>query len=717
MAAVTESDSRAGLAEPRAKSYALLLRLAEAQRGRWPLWLAPLLVAGVLVYFALPEEPPFWLGPMALTGCLGAWVLARGAWPAGPALLAAAALAAGFSAAQLRSAGAGTPILDGRLGPVLVQGRIVEIAPLPGQGGRVLLEDLAIGRMAPEEWPRRVRIRIAAGLDDLAPGDRITVLAQLLTPPPPAAPGSFDYQRQAWFEGIGAVGFAYGTVRTHEREPSEPSWSEAWAELRHAATRRILDALPGARGAIAAALMTGHQGAIPAEAIEAMRDSGLAHLLSISGLHIGLIAGILLFGLRAGFALVPWLALRISAKKVAAVAALAGTGAYVLLAGATVPTQRAFLMTAIVMLAVLMDRSALTMRLVAWAAAVVALTRPEAVLGASFQMSFAAVAALIAAHEGRAGRRSAGPTGATLRLGRILAGIAVTSLVAGAATAPFAAYHFHRLADYGVLANMAAVPITGFWVMPLALLAFILMPIGLESWALVPMGWGIEAILWVARWVADLPGAAVRVPAIPASALAAFVLGGLWMCLWRAGSRWLGLAGLPAAAVLMLLERPPDLLISADGAVVALRNESGELQTRDSRKGGIVLDTWLERNAQLERRGWPELSEGGGCDGEGCRAVLRRRSVAFTLTLAAAAEECGHADLVIAARFLGRGRCRGSVLIDRGALWRAGAHALWLNGEGVRIETVRAFRGERPWVAERDRPRDRRPSFVPWPDQ
>jgi competence protein ComEC len=303
------------------------------------------------------------------------------------------------------------------------------------------------------------------------------------------------------------------------------------------------------------------------------------------------------------------------------------------------------------------------------------------------------------------------------RLGRILVGIALTSLVAGAATAPFAAYHFHRLADYGVLANMAAVPITGFWVMPLALLAFVLMPIGLERWALVPMGWGIEAILAVARWVADLPGAAVRVPAIPPEALGAFVLGGLWMCLWRGGWRWLGLTGLPAAALLVLLDRPPDLLISADGAVAALRDEGGELRINDPQKGGIALEAWLERNAQPERRGWPELSEGGGCDGEGCRATLRGRRVAFTLTLAAAAEECGRADLVITPRFLRHGRCRGSVLIARAALWRAGAHALWLSGEGVRIETVREARGERPWVAERDRPRDHGPRVVPWFDQ
>jgi competence protein ComEC len=673
-------------------------------------------VSGILLYFALPAEPPGWLGPTVLAVCVAVWLWSRGVWPLAPALVAVAALASGFSAAQLRAAGTGTAILDGRLGPVPVQGRIVEIAPLPGAGGRVLLEELIIRRLDPKQTPRRVRIRIAGPLDGLKPGDRIAVVAELLAPPPPAAPGAFDYQRQAWFEGIGAVGFAYGAVREHVPGPPASGWSDFWAELRHEVTLRILAAMAEPEDAIAAALMTGHQGAIPNDVIEAMRDSGLAHLLSISGLHIGLIAAILLFGLRAGIALVPWLALRIPAKKVAAVAALAATAAYVLLAGATVPTQRAFLMTAIVMLAVLTDRSAFTMRLVAWAAAAVALLRPEAVLGASFQMSFAAVTALIAAHEGLASRLDA-PKGAAARIARTLAGIALTSLVAGAATAPFAVYHFHRLADYGVLANMIAVPITGFWVMPLAVLAFVLMPFGLEAWALAPMGWGIDAIVWVARRVAALPGAAIPVPAMPAAALALFVLGGLWLCLWRGHWRWLGLAALPVAALLATLHAPPDLLIASDGAVVAMRDDTGALRLSDSRKGGIAAETWLERNGQAARLAWPGPKEGGGCDAEGCRAELDGRRIVFALTPSAASEECGHADLLVSARFLKPGRCRGTLLIDRGALWRAGAHALWLSEEGVRIQTVRESRGERPWVADRTRSPSFLPEFLPWPRQ
>jgi competence protein ComEC len=181
--------------------------------------------------------------------------------------------------------------------------------------------------------------------------------------------------------------------------------------------------------------------------------------------------------------------------------------------------------------------------------------------------------------------------------------------------------------------------------------------------------------------------------------------------------RWLGLSALPAAVLLAVLHRPPDLLIAADGAVIAMRDSAGALRLSDARKGGIAAETWLERNGQEVRLAWPDLEEGGGCDREGCRAELRGRRIAYVLTLAAAAEECGHADLVISARFLRRGRCRGSLLVDRGALWRAGAHALWFTEEGIWVETVRAFRGERPWVADRARPPSYVPEFRAWPGQ
>ena len=261
------------------------------------------------------------------------------------------------------------------------------------------------------------------------------------------------------------------------------------AELRQSITDRILTQLPGETGAVAAALMTGYQTAVPEPVMAAMRDSGLAHLLSISGLHIGLVAGLLFVGLRRALALIPPLALAHPIKKWAAGAALIGAFGYLLLSGAPVPTQRAFLMTGLMLVAVLLDRRAISMRSVAWAACAILLITPEALVGASLQMSFAAVVALVAAYEGTRDYRMRQRIGSgpLRRAGLYVAGIALTSVVATLATAPYSVFHFNRLALYGVVANVLAVPLTGLWVMPWAVAAFLLMPFGLEGLVANPL--------------------------------------------------------------------------------------------------------------------------------------------------------------------------------------------------------------------------------------
>jgi competence protein ComEC len=470
-----------------------------------------------------------------------------------------------------------------------------------------------------------------------------------------------------------------------------------------------LDALPDARGALAAALMTGERGAIPESVIQAMRDSGLAHLLAISGLHMGLVAGLLFFALRALMALVPALALRQPIKKWAAAVAVCGAFAYLCLVGAPVPTQRAFLMVSIVLLAVILDRSALSLRLVAWAAFAVLLIAPESLLSASFQMSFAAVTALVAGYEalGARGRRAVAEHGPAARLALYLGGVALTSVIAIAATAPFAVYHFNRLAWYGLAANLVAVPLTGFWIMPWALLAFALLPFGLEALALTPMGWGLGAVIAVAETIAGLPGAVQPVRALPAAGLLLVVAGGLWLCLWWRPWRLAGpvliLAGLSGAA----LVTPPDLLASGDGRLLAVRGADGALWLSSVRRARFTAETWLRRAGLAEAEAWPRdatAAAGGAlsCDPLGCIYRAKGQVVALALDGRALDEDCRNATVLISLEPLSRRACPGPrVLIDRFDLWRGGSHALWLSPAGPRVETVAAARGRRPWVRRR----------------
>ena len=480
------------------------------------------------------------------------------------------------------------------------------------------------------------------------------------------------------------------------------------SQARHWVSARILAHTAPSAGPFATALLTGDRSSIDKKTLSAMRDSGLAHLLAISGLHVGLVAGFIFFTARGLLALIEPVALRMPIKKWAAGCALLGAAAYLLLSGMSVPTQRAFVMVGFVLLAIMLDRASLSMRLIAWAALLVLAIAPESMLGPSFQMSFAAATALIATYEAARGTfaRLAARGGLALRPLVYAAGVLLTSLVAGIATGPFAVYHFNRIADYGLLANLGAVPITGFWIMPWGLVALLLMPFGLEGIALAPMGWGIDAVVWIARQVAAQPGAVTLVPAMPGAALLAIAVGGLWLCLWRSRWRFLGIAVIGGGMVIAGLERRPDILVDGDAKVMAVRGEDGELWLSTRQRGRFVSNVWLRRDGQAETPTWPRDGEGEPaaglrCDTLGCIQRRGERTIAFVRDPRAFDEDCSRADLVVStvpAWHL----CPGpETVVDRFDLWRDGSHAIWLAPDGVRVESVAESRGKRPWVARR----------------
>ncbi len=399
---------------------------------------------------------------------------------------------------------------------------------------------------------------------------------------------------------------------------------------------------------------------------------------------------------------------------------MAGGFGYLLLVGATVPAQRAFVM--LVLLAVLLDRTAVSLRLVAWAAVVILAVAPSALLGASFQMSFAAVAALVASYEvaartgwfriGVGGPAPAGapdPGAAWIRRAALyLAGVLLTSVIAILATAPFAIYHFNRMAWFGLAANMIAVPLTGLWIMPLALAAFLLMPLGLDQVALVPMGWGISGVIAVAQEVASWPGAVSPVEAMPPAGLALVVAGGLWLCIWRRPWRLAGLVAVAAGLLTLAAVRPPDALVSGDGKLLGVRSDAGEVWVSSGRTARYTAETWARRAGVAAAQVWqtaapaaegPQADGQLRCDALGCLFRARGQLVALVADARALAEDCAVATVVIARMPVPRGACPGPrLVIDRFDLWRNGAYALWLSPEGVAALSSRELSGERPWV-------------------
>jgi competence protein ComEC len=674
----------------------LLAHLLE-ERERWFLWLPVALGLGIALYFSLPSEPPAALGPtLLLVVAATAWRVLRHGGPGTiPLWLGLGAVAAGLTAASLRTQLVAAPVLEKR-GAYIVEGRVLLVEDRV-RGDRLLLDQPLIESIEAAATPLRVRVSRRTAEPAVIAGDRVRMRAMLMPPSPPSAPHAFDFARQAFFEQIGAVGYALGDLERLGRA-SQWAWQLGLARLRQHIAGEIAAAVPGEAGAVANALLTGLRGAIPDHVWSDMQVAGIAHLLAISGLHLGLVAGTLFFAVRFALALSPPLALRLPTKKVAAVLALAGAFVYLLLTGMTVPTQRAFTMTALMLLAVMADRNPFSMRLVAWAALVVLVLQPESLLGASFQMSFAAVVALIAVYETGVGYRPDRAAGLDRRFALYVGGVMLTTVVASLATAPFAIYHFGRLPTYGVVGNLIAVPLTAFWIMPMGLLGLILLPVGLGGICFMLMGQGIELVLAVAATIAQWPGAALNPAQPPLAALIATVVGGLWLCLWRRPWRRLGLIGVALGVGLMLLGRSPDLLVDRRGQIVAVRLADGRLAISPWQRDGWITDGWLRGAGQAEAAPWPE--SGGDdlrCDPMGCIVARYDQRIALARRPEALEEDCALASLVISYPRIEH--CpNGTPLIGPAALWDAGGLALWIGRGGIETLTVREVRGQRPWV-------------------
>lgn len=696
-----------------------------------PLWIPVLVGLGIGLYFGWGTEPG-WRVPFALVGAapLAAWIARRGAgaeagegegegaWR-GLVLLAGIALALvgiGFAAAKIRAAIVDTPVLGGRLSVREISGRVAGLEFRAGNVLRLTLEEARVPGLSREEVPRRIRVTVRpgrAGVPEwLLPGSRVRLRAVLMPPPGPAAPGAHDFGRDLWFQGIGATGFGFAPLWREDRgeENGEGGLGPWLARLRLSLAERVSAPLPPVEGAIAAALTVGIRGSVPAATEAAWRDSGVAHILSISGLHVSLVAGLVFALIRGVLALVEPLALRHPIKKWAAGGALLAAFAYLLVSGGDTPTERSVLMAAIAMTGMMLDRPAISLRLVAWAALAILLTTPESLLNVGFQMSFAAVVALIAGFDALAPamRRLRGESpGLTRRAAFYLAGVAFSTLLASTATAPFGLHQFNRLVNYGLLTNLVAVPLTGVLVMPAAMAAFALMPFGLEEWPLRTMGWGIGLVDRLAHAVADLPGAVTNTGTFPLPSLLMMVAGGLWLALWRRRWRIWGIVPVVLALPLALFDRSPDLLVDGDARLVLLVHQGqawiwGGTRALDAR-------TWLRRNGLDGARPLPERAgepaPGLVCDEFGC--VWRPRGEAGPRVDLVRRREgleaaCARSNVLLSLEPMDGPCRRPQLVIDRFDLWRRGAHALFFDDDGaVEMAHVAGARGLRPWVPKR----------------
>ncbi len=562
---------------------------------------------------------------------------------------AGVAVVAGIAAAEMRLADVAAPILDAPYRGE-VAGRVILVDATVAGAPRLTLDRVAMEGVA--RLPATLRVSLRRGRAVPRVGDRVQVFAVLAAPRGPAEPGGFDFSRKAYFDRLGGVGYAIGDVRAVPVESGALPLRLRIDRLRGEIAASLRARIGGTEGAIAAALVVGDRSGIPAQARDALRDSGLAHLLAISGLHVGLLGALVYWVVRLALALPPQISERFAIRKVAAVCALVAVAFYLVMSGASVATQRAFVMAAVALLAIVFDRGAVTMRGLAVAAVLILLFRPESLFEAGFQMSFAAVAVLVAGYDATRDfwRERAQRGGIVTRLSSGVLATAMTSILAGVATAPFAAYHFNRLVIWGLPANLLATQLMGLWIMPCILLAAILSPFGLEGPVLTVLGIGIGFILGVAEWFGGMEGAVAGAVAASPLTLFCIVFGGLWVTIWRGRVRLAGIA--PVALGLFLWsEAPrPDLIIAGDAALIAGRGEDGRLWVSRSRAETYAAQTWLRRDGEARpdraaahaRREW-------SCTKRRCRGWTGEdRRIVFLREGDVRPGDCGKGTILIA---------------------------------------------------------------------
>ncbi len=685
----------------------------DLEEGRGFLWWPVAVAIGAAFYFAPASEPSLADLVLAGLGLLAALVLIIRHPLAAPFSAILIGLAcAGFLHAALVTRLASHPVFPFER-TITVRGHIVAVEDRGKGTARLLVRPAEMDPRPRSGLPPFVRVTTRGEVP--APGEAVTMLARLAPPMPPPLPGGYDFARVAWFSGVGASGFTYGPVKPWLGAPppdTKLALLSSIETVRMTAAGRIRAALAGDTGAIAAALIVGDRAGISDATNEVMRIAGVSHVLSISGMHMSLVAAFLFGGIRLILALIPPLALTLPIKKIAAMLSMLGTGAYFVVSGMDVPAERSMITVAVSLFAVLIDRRALSLRVIAVAALVTLALSPEAVMEPGAQMSFAAVVALMAGLEAWRARRGEAVDGDDVnwlaRLVRrfalwIVAALAAT-VVAGLATLPMALYHFGRLAPLGMIANLVTEPLVSFLIMPMALIAALLMPLGLEGVPLAVMGAGIDAMIAVARVVANwTPGGGLYGRPMGWTMLAV-VAGGLWICLWRGRKRWLGLAPVLVGLAFVGAGSPPGLIVAGDGSLALVRQQDGAWH-KVGAKGGFMLNVWTAA-VGIDPADVTSLDREAACDAEACllKAAQGRPSVSVVSQPLAFGDDCSTTAIVVSGLEAPPWCQPAGALVDQRVLASTGTitYDIQMSGDGgVHLKESGRVLGNprRPWLA------------------
>ncbi|WAC48836.1 ComEC/Rec2 family competence protein [Asticcacaulis sp. SL142] len=690
------------------------------QKGRFFLWLPVALGAGCAVYLNLKFEPSWWM----LWGITGAayaaflWLKALNKHSyLSNFVLVLLVFCAGIILCKLRAENVSAPVIDSAKTQYSVSAYVVDVVSSDSEAPRLLLAPTRIEGVAARDTPFRIRVTLREWPSDIAikPGQAIRGFMILNQPSRPFMPGGYDFARAAWFDGLGAVGFVPGKLHIADQTqpPFRLSLLMGLNSLRWTITQNLVNDLTGkfpdgqALGGFAAALVTGHQAYLSPRMVQDMRDSGLAHILSISGLHMAIVGGFIFFASRAFMAMIPVLALNFPIKKWAAGFAVFGVLAYLAISGAPAPAIRAAVVAIIVFIAILVDRRALSLRSLAIAAVIVLLLMPEAVIEPGFQMSFAATAALLALAEAQKPivKEISVPWGvkALQNLGRAIWLSLMASLVAGAATTPFSLHYFNRISVYGMISNLLSSPISSFILMPALALWTVLQTTPFSAPFMYIAGFGLMLTDKISAWTASLEGAVRVMPSAPDYVLLISFAGILWLCLMRGRVRWIGLIG-AISIIVWPRTYPPDVWVDPQGANAAIRSGTTAYVLRPKVKQ-YGYEHWLRHYGLVDDR---DRGLSGNYDCKGLLCVPKPQAVhkiGFWFGNKPPKSEalmrlCQSSDLIISRAAIAEWpqACAKINRIDRDDLATLGALELTRQGNQWRINGSEMRRGDRPWV-------------------
>jgi competence protein ComEC len=675
--------------------FAKLSELLAQELDNFFLWIPVLIAFGVVIFFAFPIDPnPYiCLAAFGITSVISLLVRKSPLWHFLSIVLLI--FLTGFTTAAIRSELVKAPVLERQIDRAWIMGNVTEINNTEG-GLKIILEELYISGYS-DKLPHKIRLTIKRTIEKIEIGDRIGLFASLMPPPPPSLPKGFDYQQYAYFKQIGAIGYAISKVRILEKAAHLSGLQQYFSLLRQKVEARVFASMPASEAAIAVGILVGDSSAINAEEYEAIRKSGLAHIIAISGMHIVVVVGLIFITVRFLLSRLSYLPLRLDIKKVAAVIAIIGSLFYLLIAGSPLSAQRAFIMSTIVLAAIILDRKANPMRSVAIAATIILILTPEAILSASMQMSFAASIALVASFNlSSIFFKIKNRKGIITKTASYFATVTISTLVAGIATSPFIIYHFNQFSTYSVLSNLIAIPLADFIIMPAGIIAMLLMPLSLEDFALYPMQWGITAMLQVAQTVAALPNASFYVPSISDTGLVFITLGGLIICLFITQLKFLGLIPICIGLLGILDYAKPDIIISNNGKLFAVRDDIGILAFSSKVSSRFQRMVWQQSTGENFILSIKDayLSD---CSSSYCQLTRNGNTAVIVADPNEPGARCSDVEVFINLvdnSFICE-RAKNNVNLNM--LRQRGTHLVYLNNDKVAIQTVSEFRERRIW--------------------